>query len=337
MRVAVLGRTRMLYDTIEEIVLQGHEIVLIGTCPAAPEYDITEKDFEDKARKLGIPFFNNVQINSPYIVEILKKSNADIAISVNWITVIKSEACECFKYGILNAHCGDLPRYRGNATPNWAILNGERQYAISIHYMEPGKLDSGDIVLKEYFQIDEQTTVTEIYENMNVTIPKMFGKAIDIIDKEGHVGVEQSKNIEDSLRCYPRIPSDSFIDWNENCDTILKNIRASSHPFQGAFCFWDDLKIYIFDAEIKSFETPCLVCPGQVIKVIRDDGIVEVAASDGVIALRELWINNERFTAADVLKSVRIRLNYCLPNEIYLLRNEINILKKEIEKINAID
>lgn len=333
MRVAVLGRTRMLYDTIEEIVLQGHEIVLIGTCPAAPEYDITEKDFEDKARKLGIPFFNNVQINSPYIVEILKKSNADIAISVNWITVIKSEACECFKYGILNAHCGDLPRYRGNATPNWSILAGDNSYAISIHYMVPGELDSGDILIKKHYPIDATTTITDIYDNMNSEIPLLFCNAINLIEKGNANGIQQSKKTEDSLRCYPRIPTDSFIEWNEKCEQIIRNINASTHPFQGAFCFWNETKIYIFAAEKLEFRTPCYVYPGQVIACDKSTGEVEVAAEDGIIKFKSVCINGEEYRAADILKSTRIRLNYCEQDEIYKLKTETKQLKHRLSVI----
>lgn len=331
MKVAVLGRTRMLYDTIEKIIASGHEIVLLGTCPAAPEYDIVEADFEMKAKDLKVPFFNDVRINSPQIIGIMKEAHADIAVSVNWLTVIREEACSCFKYGILNAHCGDLPKYKGNATPNWAILNGESRYAVSIHYMEPGSLDSGNIVLKKYYPIREQTTITEIYRNMNKVIPELFGEALDMIEQSGYAGEEQSRNPVDSLRCFPRIPTDSFIDWSCSCDEILKIIRASGRPFSGAFTYYGTIKVFIYNARKDGYEMPCLVVPGQVVKVDRNRHIVEVAAGDGVIIIEKVTVDGKEFHADEVFKSIRIRLNYCLHEEIYQLRKRVEYLTEIIE------
>lgn len=333
MKVAILGRTRILYDAIENIISSGHKIVLIGTCPAAPEYDITEADFEIKAKELDVPFFNDVRINSADIIDVLKCAHADIAVSVNWITVIKEEACSCFRYGILNAHCGDLPRYKGNATPNWAILNGESRYAISIHYMEPGSLDSGNIVLKKYYPINEKTTITEVYANMNEVIPKLFSEAIGAIEQNGYVGEEQSKNPDDSLRCFPRIPTDSFIDWSWSCDDILRIIRASSRPFSGAFTYYGTIKISIYEARKGCYEMPCMVVPGQVVKVDRVKHLVEIAASDGVIIVEKVTVDGTEVDADTILKSIRIRLNYCLHEEIYQLRKRVEYLTEIIEGI----
>lgn len=335
MRVALLGRTRILYDSIERILQGGDTIVLIGTCPAALEYDIREEDFERKAKELGAIFFNDVRINNPEITTLMKSVNADIAISVNWLTIMKQQAVSCFKYGILNAHCGDLPRYRGNACPNWSILKGDDYYAISIHYMVPGELDSGDILLKKKYPIEKTTTITDIYRNMGEEIPALFCDALNLIRNGNINGEAQSKKPEDSLRCYPRIPTDSYIDWSQTCDTILKNIRASAKPFQGAFCYYGDMKLYIYNAESKSYPAPCYVYPGQVIAINRENGQVEIAAGDGIIQVQKIYISNEEYNAADVLKSTRIRLNYCVQEEIYQLKQQINELKCMVEEMSG--
>lgn len=333
MRVAILGRTKILYSSIEKIIENGDEIVLIGTCKAAPEYDIMDKDFENKARELGIPFFNSSKINSPEIINLMKRVNADVAISVNWLTIIEQEAIKCFKHGILNAHCGDLPKYRGNACPNWSILKGDSSYAISIHYMEAGELDSGDVLLKKYYSIDKDTTISDIYDNMETEIPVLFCEAVTLLKNGAGIGKKQSTNILDSLRCYPRIPTDSFIDWNESCENIMRNIRASSHPFQGAFCYWNNRKIYFHEAKAKPFPAPCYVYPGQVININRESHEVEIAASDGVIILSFVIIEGKEYNSTDVLNSTRIRLNYCIPEEIYLLKKELQDLREEIKML----
>ena len=78
--------------------------------------------------------------------------------------------------GILNAHGGDLPRYRGNACQAWAILNGEEKIGLCIHKMIGGELDSGNIIAKEFLKIDINTKVTQVWGWMSTSIPKLFLK-----------------------------------------------------------------------------------------------------------------------------------------------------------------
>src|SRR3954464_12292154 len=125
----------MLYTGIEACVSAGHEPRLIATAPAAPEYDVVERDFERLAGELGCPYFCDTRLDGPDRLELLQRAGADVAISVNWPTVIGSAARSPFAHGVLNAHAGDLPRYRGNACPNWAILQGEDRVVVTVHVM----------------------------------------------------------------------------------------------------------------------------------------------------------------------------------------------------------
>lgn len=330
MRVAVFGRTKMLYKTIECLQREGHEIVIIGTCKAAPEYDVREEDFRKKAEELSIPFFCSTNINDSSIIELLEKANADIAVSMNWITIIEQKVLDIFPYGVLNAHCGDLPRYKGNACPNWAIIKGEEKFAISIHFMLD-ELDSGSVVIKKYYPIAESTNITDIYRIAELEIPQLFSEAIDKI-QEGNMGLAQSRNSKDMLRCFPRIPTDSIIDWNWSCQEIVRVVRASAAPFEGAYTFYGDIKVHIMACKKKAYECPCYVYPGQVITVNKENGEIEVAASDGVIVIGKIVINGEEVVAAEIIKSTRIRLNYCLQEEIYRLNKRIDELEKKLNK-----
>lgn len=335
MRVAILGRTKMLYDTMEMLKNAGHEIVIVGTCTAAAEYKIDENDFEKRAKEFQVPFFNNANLTLPYIVELIEKSKPDIAISVNWITIIRKQTIELFPYGILNGHAGDLPRYRGNACPNWAIINGEEKIGLSVHFMEPGCLDSGDIVVKEFVNIQKDTTVGEIYEQMDILFPKMFIQAVDKIEQTGKaVGVPQSKRREDVLRCYPRMPSDGCIDWDKEGVEIDRLIRASGYPFQGAYTFLNGReKIYIQAAGISEYEFPSAAICGQI--VFRDckKDCVGVAAKDGVIMIYKLCDEyHKQCKVTEKIRSMRDRLGMCVPDKLYELMREIEALKAGINR-----
>lgn len=333
MRVAVLGRTKMLCDTMEALKRAGHEIVIIGTCKAAPEYEIDENGFEKIAKEMHVPFFNNANLTLPYIADLIKESKPDIAISINWLSIIQEQTMELFPYGILNGHPGDLPRYRGNASPNWAIINGEEKMGVSIHFMEAGSLDSGDVVVKEFIDISPQTTIGDIYKQLDMLFPEMFVHAIDKIKKMGKkAGIPQSKKREDVLRGYPRIPSDSCIDWNLSCIEIDRMIRASGHPFQGAYTFLNGKeKIYIEEADVAAYEFPSLVACGQVVIRDRENDCVGIAAKDGVILLRRISNeNHEQCGVTEKVRSMRDRMGMDIPGRIYELMKEIEMLKEEI-------
>jgi len=112
MKVAALGRTQWLYDSIRACASAGHKIVLIGTNPSQPEYSVTEKDFKHLAKELKCPFFLDKTIDRPEYFRMVKQSKAEVAISVNWQTVVGRKMLEQFNYGVINAHAGDLPRFK---------------------------------------------------------------------------------------------------------------------------------------------------------------------------------------------------------------------------------
>src|SRR5947208_2681477 len=121
MRVAVLGRTHFLLDVARRLHSRNHEIVLVATAPASPEYSARERDFEELAVDNGAPFHFSPDINSEGFRVALIEARPAVAVSINWPTLIGAKTCAAVPLGILNGHAGDLPRYRGNACPNWAI------------------------------------------------------------------------------------------------------------------------------------------------------------------------------------------------------------------------
>lgn len=319
--------------TIELFEDSHHTIAGIGTCAAATEYFVNEDDFKDKASELRVPYFCNSKINSQEVQEILISMQADIAISVNWLTVIQKRTIELFPYGILNGHAGDLPRYRGNACPNWAIINGEEKIGLSVHFMEADSLDSGNILIKEFVPITTDTTIGEIYERMETMIPQMFLQAVIKIEQMGRsAGVPQSKRKEDVLRCYPRMPSDGCIDWGKGCVEIDRLIRASGYPFQGAYTFLNGKeKVYIQAAGISEYEFPSAVICGQIVLRDCEKDCVGVAAEDGVIMIYKLCDEyHKQCRVTEKIRSMRDRLGMSVPDKLYELMQEIEALKAEV-------
>lgn len=332
MKIAVLGRTSLLYKTMQLLTDNGHQIVLIGTCKAALEYDTKESDFEEYAKANCIPFFCNANLQEDSVAIMLEEAHADIAVSVNWINIIEEESIKLFKYGILNAHAGDLPRYRGNACPNWAIILGEERIAVSIHFMEPGMLDSGDILLKKFFTISRETRIGEVYQWMDNEIPYMFVEAISGLATETLLPERQSKDTSTWLRVYPRIPADSMIDWAQTRDTIERLVNASSEPFSGAYTYYRLQKLIVWRVHTEPWGSPSVAVPGQVVKRNFTSGEVAIACSDGVIWLEDVSLEGNRVRPYAVIKSMRDRMGMYAEDELYWLSHKLARLERLISQ-----
>ena len=138
-----MGRTNVLFDIITKInskkKLQSRVYL---TSIDESHYNFSWRKFETLANSIGCNFIYSSKVDKN-----MKLPDVDIIITINFPNIIPSWFFERFKFGILNVHAGDLPKYRGNACPNWAILNNAKFIGLTIHKIDEG-LDSGPIFVK---------------------------------------------------------------------------------------------------------------------------------------------------------------------------------------------
>lgn len=287
MRVAILGRTHWLLASAKLIAVQGHTIALVATAKAAPEYLAREADFAAFAESHSAPFFASPDINGAEFVTALRAADADIAISVNWPTLIRKEACESTRFGILNAHAGDLPRYRGNACPNWAILNGEPYVGLCIHAMDPKALDAGPIYARARFDLAPDVYIADVYAWLDRTIPPLFTQAVANAGQPGFVPEDQTSSVARPLRTHPRRPEDGRINWHCDAAAIIRLVRASSRPFSGAFTHLEGKeRVVIWRASVATLDHDVVAVPGQILGRTAN-GHSLVACGTGIVAIEE--------------------------------------------------
>jgi methionyl-tRNA formyltransferase len=315
----------MLFDTALFLAEAGNKIAVIVTAPAAPESARKEDDFKTLAQRLDCPFFLTRSLNTPEVIETFQ--DLDLGISVNWISIVSQEHINCFSLGILNAHFGDLPRYRGNASPNWAILQGENELVLSIHSMEGGLLDYGRVIIQNRFPIDEETTIAEVYEWAEKVLPNSFLKAIELLQQDPQYAIKYADPDDpNAFRCYPRLPEDGFIDWSASVESIHRLIRAAGPPFRGAYTYHllnDTIrKLYVFKSRIVAKSTKDLAVAGHILKNDKEIGESWVKCGDGIMALQECRYSNERenFMPGKRWKSIRMRLGIKVEDYFWNLR-----------------
>lgn len=305
MKIAIIGRSEILYEAVVRFAAEGYTIALIVTARAAPEYRKNISDFADLAERLGATFFATPHIQEKFD-SIRALGMIDIGISFNYTGVIPQDVIDLFPLGILNAHSGDLPRYRGNACQSWAILNGEKRIGLCVHKMVGGEIDSGDIIEREYMSIGLETKITETCNWMAERVPVLFGNAVSRLQNDRNFFLErQSNDPQDVLRCYPRRPEDGRIFWDTGAKKILRLINASNRPFPGAFCQFEGKKLVIWDADIAPHEN-FLAVPGQI--TLIGNGFVDVATGEGKLRIFSIEFDGEIVAPNDVIHSTRKRL-----------------------------
>ena len=335
MKIAAIGRTDLLYNSILQLEKSGHSIVLIITSKAEQyQYEKKEADFSELAKKLDINFLLTEKLNSPQTHELIRKTAPDIAISVNWKMLIPHEFMDLFPYGILNAHAGDLPRFKGNAVRNWALVSGEESMSLTIHEMSVD-LDAGPILLKKRCPIRSDTTIQDLYRFVERQVPLLFIKAVSGLESGSIVPKKQSTRPDASLRCYPRLPVDSEINWKESAENIHRLVRASSEPFTGAYSYIEAEKITIWKAHVEVPQIKYLASCGQVVGRRLKTGEVAVSTGKGFLIIEDAETKTHgRIKPSRIITSLRTRLGVSVTDEIMKLKRVIKNLKKEISLLN---
>ena len=323
MKICIIGRTKPLLETAKFLNKKNHKIGMIITSEPS-EYDsVSSKDFRNIARSIDAKFVETQQINQKKIQSTIKNHDFDLGISLNSLRLLDKKTLSLFKYGVLNCHFGDLPYYRGNACPNWAMLNGKKKIGISIHLMDEG-VDSGNIITKKYFPVNKKTTIQEFYNYAEEIVPTLFLRAITNVKNSKH-GKKQSRNPKQILRTYPRNKFDGKIDWGDTADHISRLIRASGKPFYGAYTFYNSKKLFILESSIEHPKFNYESVNGQVVER-RINGDVAVSCLDGFLILSKVKYNDKIYTKPTTLiKTIHSRLGMNIEEEIEQIKKHLKI------------
>ena len=288
-------------------------------------------DFAELAEEAGAPYFCDPAINRPEHQRLAEEAGAEVAISVNWPTLIGPEMLGRFPHGVVNAHAGDLPRYRGNATPNWAILAGEQRVVLTLHRMVEC-LDAGPVLAQRAFPLSDTTYVGDVYRFLAEAVPELFVQVLDGLEDGTLVAIDQPEDPALSLRCYPRHPRDSRLDWDRAAAELCRLVRASAEPFSGAYSFIGTDRVVVWRARAEPVGHPYLGVPGQVIDIRRRSGEVAVLTGEGALVLEEVETPAGRGPAAEYVRSTRTRFGMDVTAEMGRLLDRVRELEEIVSK-----
>jgi methionyl-tRNA formyltransferase len=268
-----------------------------------------------RAHELSVPVLPDVSLDG--VQRAIEESQPHCTVVSSYDRILGPRILGHGKF--VNVHYAALPRYRGRANVNWAIINGEPETAITIHAIAPG-LDNGNILFQQAMAIGPDDTATDIYHTLNEIQREALGETVTRY-LDGFPGVPQNES-ESTYGC-GRVPADGEIDWSKSTDRIYALIRALSPPYPGAHSYLEARRITILRASpVRDGRRYAGRIPGRVVGRSRADGYVDVLTGDGMLRVHEVAVDEdgETIPASAVITSSRQTLG--LRNADLLLRIE---------------
>lgn len=257
MRVLFMGTPEFAVPTLEALI-QEHDVIGVYTQPDKPKGRGKAMAFppvKEKALEHRIPVYQPVKVRDASIVAEIQEMNPDAIVVVAFGQILPESILNIPKYGCINVHASLLPKYRGAAPMQWAIIDGEKETGITTMYMAKG-LDTGDMILKAVTPIGPKETGETLHDRMAV----MGGPLILETLRQIEAGTAPRIVQDDSLSCYASMLDKELgcIDWTKDAPVIERLIRGLN-SWPSAYTFWNDKTLKIWDSEVVVYsgEEPC--------------------------------------------------------------------------------
>tara|TARA_B100001248_G_scaffold260540_1_gene248998 strand:+ start:12312 stop:13223 length:912 start_codon:yes stop_codon:yes gene_type:complete len=231
-RVLVFAYSDVGYDCLELLLKHGAEVVGVFTHEDNPNEEQWFRCVADLAASKGIPVFKPKSLKDEAVFQGLKDLRPDIIFSFYYRNMIPEAVLDLPSLGAFNMHGSLLPKYRGRAPVNWAVLHGETQIGATLHTMVK-QADAGDMIDQEAVSIGPRETAFEVMRKVQQAACVVLERQVKALLTGTAPRIPQ----DDSQATYfsGRKPEDGRIDWTQSAQSIFNLIRAVTHPFPGAF------------------------------------------------------------------------------------------------------
>lgn len=307
MRIVFMGTPDFARDSLKSLVEAGHEIELVVTNPDKPKgrgMKMIPSEVKEYAISQGLEIAQPLKVrNNEEFVQKIKEINPDVICVVAYGKIIPKEILEIPKFGCINVHGSLLPKYRGAAPIQWAVINGDKETGVTTMFMDEG-MDTGDMILKEVIEIGENETTGELWDRLSAIGGKLLVRTLELIENGE---VEREKQGEE-FTLAPMLNKDiAVIDWENKSAKQIKDLVRGLNPFMGAYSFLNGKKIKFWKVEIVD-EKSCKE-PGTVISASPKEGLF-VATIDKVVSVLEVQgENSKKMSISDYLRGNSIEVD----------------------------
>ena len=282
LRLIFMGTPDFSVPTLLELVAYGHEIAAVYTRapkPGGRGMKLQATPVEVEARRLGIPVLTPKTLKTPEALEAFRAHDADAAVVVAYGMILPQAILDAPKLGCFNLHASLLPRWRGAAPINRAIIAGDAESGVMVMKMDVG-LDTGDVAMAERLPITDAMTASDLHDRLAPLGADLMVRAMAALERGG---LQLTKQSEQGVTYAAKIDkAEAKIDWRKPAREVLRHIHGLS-PFPGA---WSEIADGGEAARVKILRcelTKGSGAPGSVL-----DDLLAIACGDGAIRIVEL-------------------------------------------------
>ncbi len=294
MKCVVLAYHNIGRAGIEALKKNGFEISAVFTHADSLNENIWFGSVAELAGEYGIPVFAPESINHPVWVNRIKAMAPDFIFSFYYRDMVSEEILAIPSKGCVNLHGSLLPKYRGRVPLNWAIINGESEAGVTLHYMVK-KADAGDIISQEAFPITDNDNARTVFDKATAAATALLNRELPRLANGTASRTPQNDGLATT---FPgRKPADGEIDWNKSAKAVRNLVRAVTKPYPGAFSFLGDRKCFFWSVEVVG--NPGKAAPGTVIS----SAPFTIACGENAVAVRTAQMESGVFMTGDQLAS----------------------------------
>ena len=266
-------------------LINDPDVIISFICVRYQSKDQTLKNY---SKEYGIDYLKHKNVNSDEFISILKKYDCDLFVSMSFNQIFKNEIINLAKYKPINCHAGKLPFYRGRNVLNWALINDEKDFGITVHYVDEG-IDTGDIILQRSYQISDQDSYKTLLERAYIECANILYDVI-IMFKKGYVKAQkQIKLHPQGFYCTQRKKGDETLNWNQTSRQIFNFVRAICRPGPIARAYINKKQMKINKVEIVKHVLINNCKIGLILK--KDSESFSVKTKDSFIRVTEFEFN----------------------------------------------
>lgn len=297
MRIVFMGTPDFSVPALKALVEAGHQVTAVVTQPDKPKgrgKDVQMTPVKIQALEYGIPVYQPVKVKTPEFVEVLKKEAPDAIVVIAFGQILSKEILDLPKYGCVNIHASLLPKYRGAAPIQWAVIDGEKETGVTTMMMDVG-LDTGDILETKVIPLDPKETSGSLFEKLSEAGGPLILSTLEKLEKgtitrtpQGESGTSYAKMLTKTL---------GDINWTMSATAIERLIRGLN-PWPSAYTQWEGKTMKIWEAEVEDVvETIDTHEPGTITEVTKHG--FKVQTGEGRLAIKSLQIPGKKRMEAD--------------------------------------
>lgn len=244
MNILFMGGHELGAKTLEHLI--NNNINVVGVVVSKNDND-WYRGVDEIAYKFNLNLYEEKNINDQNFLNKIKSLNLDLIVCVNFDQILKKDIINLPTIGCINTHASLLPKYRGRAPLNWAMINGEKYSGVTVHFIDEG-IDTGDIILQEKIKIDEDDYICDLLNKVKNIYPKIVLDSIRTLESNNLNLIKP--DLSKGFYVNKRTQDDGEIDFSKPSKDILNFIKAISKPYPGAFLYNNNKKIIIWRSRL---------------------------------------------------------------------------------------